>query len=207
MLCKVKDDLFYDTNLLYTNDTPQNTSGWTTPATFISYEVPESWDYRFAITWHNQSSQYQGAYEFYYSDNTATSGLLWSIRLLSTTDDTYYLTLNLTAWKTLLIRWQWAGSQSTNKVYFTRWEISSLKATVPQTNSATVFGCPISIKPLWDLWFAVIYGKTPDKNYKGGIILWESTTATSWEIALWNAVWFITVNFNGEIIKIPYYWD
>jgi hypothetical protein len=206
MLSKVKNGFFYDTDTLYTNNTAQNTSGGTAATTFMSYELPTTWNYLISITGHKQRTDTWGYYELYYSDNTSTSGKLWGIEITDITDDTYSIILeNLTAWKTLIVRGQGAGSQSNNKVYFTKGVIYKLKATIPQTSSAIIYGYPTDIKAIWELEITTIYGKTPDNNYKGGIILGKTTTATTGEITLGNAVGFLSINIDGTLYKIPYY--
>lgn len=66
---------------------------------------------------------------------------------------------------------------------------------------------PRNHKTLWNLWTWTLYWKHIDSIYYGWIMTWKGTTATTWSITLWNAKWYIRVNLNGEIVKIPYYWD
>lgn len=64
---------------------------------------------------------------------------------------------------------------------------------------------PKELKALWELSAGTIYGNHTDNTYKWGIIIGKSTAANTGYVTLGNAVGFITVNYNGEIIKIPYY--
>jgi len=66
---------------------------------------------------------------------------------------------------------------------------------------------PRNFRALWELGIGTIYGVHTDKVYYGGIMIEKDTTATTGSVTLGNAVGFITVNFNGEILKIPYYWN
>jgi len=66
---------------------------------------------------------------------------------------------------------------------------------------------PDSVKTLWNLWEWAIYWMTKEWDYIWGIMLEESESATTGEIALWNAKWYIRVRFNWKYIKIPYYWN
>lgn len=205
LLSKVKSSTFNYTDKLYTDTTASNTSGGTSSKTFLSYQLPYTGSYIFAVTWYKQTAGTGGYFQFYYSDNTTSTGKLWQITIENTTSDTYYLILdNLTAWKTIQILGQGIGSSSNNKVYYTKCEIYKLKAIVPPTPSSIVFWYPNNVKTLWALATSTIYGKTQN-NYIWGIALDKSTTATTGSIALGNAVGYITINFNGEIIKIPYY--
>lgn len=65
---------------------------------------------------------------------------------------------------------------------------------------------PKDIREIWDLTSFIFYGVT-NNNYIGGVMLRKSDNATTGSITLGNAVGFITVNLNWEIVKIPYYWN
>lgn len=97
----------------------------------------------------------------------------------------------------------------------------TLLVKLEASNSAHFYNTTINIK--WE-WFSKlpiyisevkgigefitgkIYWKI-DKEYIGWIMLKKDTTATTWNISLWNAVGYITINFNWEVLKIPYYND
>lgn len=64
---------------------------------------------------------------------------------------------------------------------------------------------PKEVQPLWALWVANIYWMRSDWTYYWWIITWTSTEYTTGSISLWNAVWFIVMNYNWTVIKIPYY--
>ena len=70
----------------------------------------------------------------------------------------------------------------------------------------TIKGYPNWIKSLWDLGTITLYG-IYNWEYKGGIMQEESVLCSTWEITLWNAVWFVRVFYNWKYIKIPYYND
>lgn len=59
---------------------------------------------------------------------------------------------------------------------------------------------------IWNLSNIIIYGAY-DGNFYSGIMIWKDTTVSTGSITLGKAVWFITVNLNWEIVKIPYYWE
>ena len=64
---------------------------------------------------------------------------------------------------------------------------------------------PSDVKEIWELTTWVIYWIDSDDIYKGGIIIGESTTATTGSITLGNAVGYLEVYYNGEVVKVPYY--
>ena len=65
---------------------------------------------------------------------------------------------------------------------------------------------PLELKTLWELAKTFLYWIDPKDNiYKWGIILWNSSSATTGSITLWNAVGFLVVNYNWNLVKIPYY--
>ena len=64
---------------------------------------------------------------------------------------------------------------------------------------------PREEKEIWQQATTTLYGRDVDGWYKGWIMLWTSTTANTWSITLWNAVWYITVSLNGQTLKVPYY--
>ena len=57
---------------------------------------------------------------------------------------------------------------------------------------------------LWEFTSALLYWNN-EGNYKWWIMLSKETSATTWNITPWNFEWYIKVNLNGEIVKIPYY--
>ena len=63
---------------------------------------------------------------------------------------------------------------------------------------------PTEIKEIWELLTCGLYWVF-NNQYNGGIMLEKSNSATTWNITLWNAQWYIKVLFNWEYIKIPYY--
>ena len=65
---------------------------------------------------------------------------------------------------------------------------------------------PRTVEDLWELAMWTVYWRHPnDWVFYGGIMMDKDTVALAWEITPWNFVWYIRVNFNWEVIKIPYY--
>ena len=95
------------------------------------------------------------------------------------------------------IKMIWDGTTAINgfnaDVYIYKMRIPVLKIT------------PYDIKALWAVAICFLYWIDSDGVYKGGLMVEKSTTHTTGSISLWNAVGFISINFNWEILKIPYY--
>lgn len=119
----------------------------------------------------------------------------------------------------------WAQSKSFDKhssIFYPAWSLIEVKMTCNQANiilyaeqlkfketynkSSNNTECtPKIIKQLWDFITCFTYWIDTDWVFKWWIINGESTTATAWNITLWNAVWFLEINYNWEIVKVPYY--
>lgn len=65
---------------------------------------------------------------------------------------------------------------------------------------------PKEIKAIWSLMTWFIYWLDEDWIYKWWIITWKTSSATAWSITLGNAVWYLTVLVDWEVLKIPYYY-
>jgi len=64
---------------------------------------------------------------------------------------------------------------------------------------------PDEVKNIWETTEVIIYGTNKDWVYIWGVIVWETNDIKTWSITLWNAVWFLEINYNWEIVKVPYY--
>ncbi len=64
---------------------------------------------------------------------------------------------------------------------------------------------PDEVKNIWETTEVIIYGTNKDWVYIWGVIVWETTDIKTGSITLWNAVWFLEINYNWEIVKVPYY--
>ena len=98
--------------------------------------------------------------------------------------------------------WTFTTKDNTINLDYQRVDIKNLKIYALDLNN--VYLTPKDVKSLWETTIALLYWNY-NWEFNWWIFLWKSSTATTWSITLWNAVWYITVNFNGEIIKIPYY--
>lgn len=64
---------------------------------------------------------------------------------------------------------------------------------------------PRLMKDLWQIAIWTSLWEWVDWKFYGWFMIEKSETATTWSITPWNFQWYITTNFNWEIIKIPYY--
>lgn len=65
---------------------------------------------------------------------------------------------------------------------------------------------PKHIESIWSTAQFVLYGVSDiDATFKNWVFIDKETEAITGDIAPWNFVGYIKVNFNWEIIKIPYY--
>jgi len=98
------------------------------------------------------------------------------------------------------------------------WYNNSNYYNLLKANSGSI-SCPISlyksgidilpkgVSRVWVQAVGTIYGVHTDNIYHGGIMMDKSSTATTGNITPGNIVGYIRVNLNGDIVKIPYYYD
>jgi len=66
---------------------------------------------------------------------------------------------------------------------------------------------PTEVKAIWQLWFGISYWRLDDWTWYGEFDWETSTTAITWNVALWNCLGFKTItDSNGEKYKVPVYW-
>lgn len=66
---------------------------------------------------------------------------------------------------------------------------------------------PYELKSLGEQTTAISYGRLPDWTWYWDFNDTLSTTATTWNISLWNAVWFLTItDKNWTRYKVPVFW-
>ena len=63
---------------------------------------------------------------------------------------------------------------------------------------------PSRIYEIWVVWVWTTFW-TINWVFKWWQFIGTDTAATTWTITLWNAVWFLEVNYMWEIYKVPYY--
>lgn len=91
--------------------------------------------------------------------------------------------------------------------YTNKWWTYTTTITWPNVISKdkwAVWWYPTEISDIWNKIFITLYWNN-NWEYVWWIITWKSNSVLVWNITPWNFVWYIKVNFNWEIIKIPYY--
>lgn len=61
-----------------------------------------------------------------------------------------------------------------------------------------------NVMPIWSLWRWTFYWIHSDWTYMSDIT-WIAASVTSGTITPTNYVWYLTINYNDKIYKIPYY--
>lgn len=172
-----------------------NKSGSAGTSTYVSlgsFVMPATGD---IVTTFNSSYSYQWALKIFVNWNDKGGYAYYG----NTNNITIRFTnINISKWDTVefKILWNWG----TTAVSSFNADVSILKMSInPLSMNAK------EVKYIWGQVICFLYWIDSDGVYKGGIMLDKDTTATTGSITLGNAVGYIKVNFNGEIIKIPYY--
>lgn len=193
MLSKVKELVVLADDTNYTIKTSS-----TTLIPYYETTITKSWKIHVELTamiW--DSWQNLWVYTIYANDTKIRETNYNSQTVINYTSTDIY-----PSWTTITIK---IRAWYSTKTITTKWIYIE---TIPEwytLNQIAIY--PKEIKNLWNLVIGTIYGNYNDNKYVWGIMLNKATTATTGSITLWNAVGFITVDYNGEIIKIPYYWN
>lgn len=198
MLVKTKNDNIWSN--LYSN-----TASWrwrtqsNTPTKKRETTLTKDWKIRVRSAYYNMATNW---WKLYFKVNWETIYSYehqWSWKI----EPFEYISPKLNAWDTFEV-WIWSYWTSTTSGFYTPTYVDISDIIV----EPFVKGYPQKIDSLWEFSTITLYGNhTLDNVFKWWIMLEKSNSANSWEITLPNAVWYIKVFFNGEYIKIPYYWD
>lgn len=102
--------------------------------------------------------------------------------------------------------WSSVGLYIRSNWSFTAWIQDTNVDLVKYSSSINPINWKVSnLINIWDLWVINIYWKSDDWKYYWWIITWTTDTVETGEITLWNAVGYLEVNYNWNIVKIPYY--
>lgn len=209
MLCKVKEDITQGTYSYTTSDTveaPADTShrypnGIATK--YMEITAPYNSNYTVNVTATNttRGTNTIGCMVVTLVNDIEVSNTEYR---QDTTNISYeYLAKNIKAWDKITVNiYSWFNNDN----YYNKIKATSGSITAPITlikSGINIY--PTNVKTIWVQTTGTIYGVYADKKYYGGIMLEKDTSATTWEITPGNFVGYITVNFNGEIVKIPYY--
>jgi len=170
---------------------------------YFSIVAPYSWRYLIKINATN--------------DNEGGTATKWTIAVFIngtevdkndyTSDSTFSQDFQIDAnyWDVITVR---IYSERNNNYYWDTLTANrcTITSTITLWKRYDYFSHPINVVDLWDIATCTLYWKHIDKTYYGGIMVEKTTSATGGTIVLGNAVGYIKVNFNWEILKIPFYY-
>ena len=174
-------------------ETWQNSSSWTNK--YLTRQLTDWWNYYWRCTSYTSQSVPQLSLTYWVEWKSSTS---WSSPWWDRTDD---FNFSWEKWDTFFIN---LGKYSSTG-WSIKWPIYQTAYVLPKR---WLNWAPKEETQIWNLWFILIYGEISDGNYKFDVLSWEiSTTYSSGGIALWNAVWFITIYNPTDkwYYKIPVY--
>ena len=168
-----------------------NSSGDLNPSTF---SVEESWHY--SITYRLYTTD---NYTYGHTITSEQQGQLAS----QTSQPRSYQTLSrsgdLTAWDTLT---------------FSHWWVT-IKGSSLQINYAVTYApapvvkaplVPLDKKDLWGLCKCFSFWLNPKNDvFEWWLVVGQTNSVTTGSIALGNAVWYLVINYNWNLVKVPYY--
>lgn len=193
LLVKTKNDVVG--TIFYSNS---GLGSYTSSATATA-TMPSDWfiaiDFEYYWEWSGYRSN--GTIQFYKSSPQVN---LILIKWVASTHSFMHYVSDIIYPSWTVININVSGGSSDYMVYAKNIKIRVAKTRLP----VVVSGNPTEVKSIWNMWYIIIYWKIWN-SYKGGIMIDKDTSATTWAITLWDAVGYIKVNLNGEIVKIPYY--
>jgi len=179
------------------------------PKTLVSYieqTATYSWDYTVSATFDVSQNSGDWVDVLAYVDGTTVySEHIIGFSSWSNTLVRLIRLHNIKKWQVIQVKYCWLY---TNAYRFTTISATSATVSVPVILKKTWIPKwkPRAVESIWSYWYITTYWMHIDDIYYWWIMIWTSSSATTWSITLWNAVWYITVNLNGETLKIPYYW-
>ncbi len=197
MLDKVKPIFDYTTNVAYNG---QYAEYWPyNEYTYLSTTANKTWKYKIRVNALRNSNS-ASAYIYIYVGGTKVEEL----NITNQTSTVYYFEVDATTGDEIKINWQQGATWNSYKICFNYAYIDYLIQRFNETKEPYLY--PETQANIWSLNKFVLYWNNPNNNtFYGGLMIKKDTTATTGSITLWNAVWFIVVNFNWELLKIPYY--
>lgn len=170
------------------------------------FTATETWIYHFTIQVWNNTTQWSTQAQV-----TSWTVISWTRLAVCQNSETKNIDcmVQLSAWEALKVTttygsyWNWGArywaatyERYADIPYMPNWEWLNYYIVKPR-----------ELKGLGQFIWWTLAGKHTDGTYYWWYMVWKSTSATVGNVTLWNAVGYITVNLNGEIVKIPYYWN
>lgn len=196
MLCKVKDGGILDTVASRTDAIQQ---GPYNEGTYLEYTATKTWEYSIDVSAYINSSLASSAYvRVYVSD---VKKIEQHIQVYTATN--YTFKVNANAWENIKITIQQGSTGNSYKICinnaYIRLYLVSYKTVWP-------YLYPYKLSNIGTSNQATLYGIAPNnKVYIWGIVTGTSTEVITWEITPGNFVGYLEVNYNGTIVKVPYY--
>lgn len=114
-------------------------------------------------------------------------------------DANFTATFTVMKWDVVKVAWQ--------RYNYWSWNVHDIYVTYTYATVSdnVIKAYPRDVYPIWQLWFATLYWKHNNGLYYWWLIVGKATSATTWSVTLWNAVWYLLMDLNWQIVKIPYY--
>lgn len=164
---------------------------WTNWQTLIFYTTPYQWKAKLTA---NVSVMNQIWVSVYLNNTKLEKWWTWYAQDLSKS-----IEMDVNKWDTIELRADWSSWN-----YTATHKNSKLRMS-PQSSWNILR--PIFLKEIWQIISCTLYWNHIDWKYYGWIMIEETTTAYTGQISPWNFVWYIRVNFNWKMVRIPYYDD
>jgi hypothetical protein len=116
--------------------------------------------------------------------NTAKINFIW------------FATNTATTWNNIIVDTSWVSATQTGLTVWSDYYLNNTAWAISTTPWANV-------RRVWVATFTTSILLETNKN--DSLDWTTSTTATTWSVTLWNAVWYVTIKINWVDRKIPYY--
>jgi len=167
--------------------------------TYLEYTAAKTWTYSIDVSAYINNANASSAYVRVY-----VAGVnIHSEHIQVYTATNFNFKVNANEWETIKITIQQGATGNSYKICidnaYIRLYLVSYKTVWP-------YLYPYKLSNIGTSSQAVLYGVNPKDNvYIWGIVTDTATNVNTGEITLGNAVGFLEVNYNWQIVKVPYY--
>lgn len=193
MLCKVKGSSY---EKVIANNPNFNQTYSDTETTVIEDTADLDGNFYFKTQLQGSWSDGRMSYAYLYVNGTK----LTTYSYYASTRNDFSINKDLNKWDVVKVTVKWY-----NSAY--KLGVRTLYSGIKYMDNLIVWvgGTPKQIKAIWEFIVVHLYGNNDKGVYKGGIITGTTNSVTTGSITLWNAVGYLEVNYNWNIVKIPYY--
>jgi len=194
LLCKTKLNYFWDILV----DNSSFSGSYNTESTLVEFTALSNWKFNFSTTASCYGGSGRDSYIRLYKNNTVIDSR--TSNNTSWYEEVTFKNIPVNKWDIINVTAQWFNSSY-------KLSLKTLYADIRYMENLNVWvgGTPKQIKTIWEFIVVHLYGNNDKGVYKGGIITWTTESVETGSITLWNAVWFLEINYNGQIVKVPYY--